>query len=250
MGYSVEVNSKTTRQYEAVSENAHKNFLNFAKYLKFQKLVYLGKDKAEEVYFDTPSHLLNTAGIVLSKFKEGSNNFFKVEKTTFLSNMLNKLNKDVFVHKVGAADKLSDHAFYIKDGITALFSSLSIDLENVITNAVPYMEVTTKAKIYQLISGTGMRAKIALEEKTIVNLETKRKREFTGMSVKLDTKSDVYQNDFEKFLKLIEKNCKDLVPITESQFDYATKSTKPIDPTQKFTKEDLEKIDSKLKTKK
>lgn len=243
MGYFVKIDSDISKTYEAVSEKSFKNFLEFAKGLRFQKLTKIGKSVAKEVYYDTPAHLLNKAGIVLSKFQEGANNFFKVENATFLSKMLNKINKEVFIHKVGANDKLIDHGFYLKDGITALYNtSFTIDLENVIKTAVPKMEVLIKAKIYQLTSGTGMRAKIALENKTIKNYETKRKYTVQGLTIKLENDNlDVFTDDFEKFNAMIQKNCKDFMLVNDNQFDFATKVTKAIPPKEKLTKEQKQK---------
>lgn len=230
MGYSVKINSDTTKTYEAVSATAFKNFLEFAKGMAFQKLTKLGNVVAKETYYDTPNHLLNKSGVVLSKFQEGDITFFKVENAAFLSKVLNKLEKEVFVHKVGPTDKLSDHAFYIKDGITSLFStSFSIDLENVIKNATPKMEVIIDATVYTLISGTGMRAKIALENKKVINFETKRKYEVQGLTIKMENSNlELYLKDFEKFNKLIQKNCKDFLLVDENQFDFASKVTKPV----------------------
>lgn len=238
MGYFVKVDTNTTRHYEAVSQTASKHFLDFCKHLKFQKVVRLGKDVARETYYDTPAHLLNKSGIVLSKFQEGNNCFFKVENASFMSNVLKKLQKEVFVHKVGANDKLSDHAFYLKDGITSLFSTaFSIDLENVIKTATPKLEIETVANIYQLTSGTGMRAKFALEKKTIKNLETKRKYSVEGLTIKLESdNTKIFLDDFDNFNNLVQKNCKEFLPVEENQFDFATKVTKPIVPKPKEPK--------------
>lgn len=243
MGYFVKVDSEITRKYEAVSPSAFKNFLGFANGMKFQKLTKIGKDIAKEVYYDTPAHLLNKAGIVLSKFQEGKNCFFKVENATFLSNMLNKLNKEIFIHQIGANDKLIDHGFYLKDGITALYNtSFTVDLENVIKTAIPKMEVEIKADIYQLTSGTGMRAKIALENKYINNFETKRKYSVQGLTIKLENDNiSLFKDDFENFNNLLQKNCKEFLLINENQFDFASKVTKALPPKQKLTKEEKQK---------
>lgn len=246
MGYFVKINNDTTKKYEAVSSTAFKNFLRFARGLKFQKVSRLGKDVVTETYYDTPAHLLNKSGIILSKFEEGNNIFFKVENTSYLSKVLNKIHKEVFVHKVGANDQLSDHAFYIKDGITSLFSTpFSIDLENVIKNATPKMEVKIVAEIYQVTSGTGMRARVALENKTVKNFETKRKPyEVQSMTVKLYNDTvELFKEDFEEFNNLLQKNCKEFLLVDENQFDFATKVTKPIAPKvkEKKTKADKKK---------
>lgn len=229
MGYYVKVNTETTKKYEAVDEKAFKNFLGFAHGLKFQKLNYVDGDNCKETYYDTPAHLLTKSGIILSRFEEGSNVFFKVETAKSLSKILNKLNKEVFVHKVGYGDKLSDHAFYIKDGITSLYSTpFSVDLENIINSAVPTMEVVISAQVYELVSGTGMRARVALENKQVRNFETNRKYKVQSMTIKLEGNIELYKNDFIEFNDMIQKNCKDLMPIDESQYDWAVKVTKPI----------------------
>ncbi|MBE7075325.1 MAG: hypothetical protein E7376_05045 [Clostridiales bacterium] len=229
MGYYVKINNETTKKYEAVDKNSFKNFLDFAKGLKFQRLNFVDGDTCKETYYDTPGHLLNRSGIILSRFEEGSNVFFKVETATSLSKVLNKLDKEVFVHKVGYGDKLSDHAFYIKDGITALYSTpFSVDLENIINNCVPHMEVTINAQVYELVSGTGMRARVALENKAVKNFETKRTYKVQSITAKLETKPELYLDDFTEFNNMIEKNCKNLIPIDEKQFDWAINVTKPI----------------------
>ena len=91
MGYYVRVNNKTTKKYEAVDEKAFKNFLAFARGLKFQKLNYVDGDNCKETYYDTPAHLLTKSGIILSRFEEGSNVFFKVETATSLSKILKSI---------------------------------------------------------------------------------------------------------------------------------------------------------------
>ncbi len=244
MGYYVKVNNTTTKKYEAIDDGAFKNFLNFASSLKFQKVNYLNSDYCKETYFDTPAHLLSKAGVILSRFEEGNSVFFKVETTASLSKILNKLNKEVFVHKVGFNDKLSDHAFYIKDGITSLYSNpFSVDLENIINNSIPYIEIVINAQVYELISGTGMRAKFALENKKVKNFETKRKYKVQSITLKLDGNPEVYEKEFAELDALIQKRCKKILAIDENQFDWAVKVTKPIvkQPKEK-TKKKVEKF--------
>lgn len=230
MGYYVKINNDTTKQYEAVTANAFKNFLNYAQGLKFQKLNFVDADSCHETYYDTPAHLLTRSGIVLSRFEEGNNVFFKVETATSLSKVLNKLDKEVFVHKIGANDKLSDHAFYVKDGITSLYSTqFSVDLENVINSSIPTIDISINAKVYEIIGGTGMRARLALENKVVKNYETKRSYKVQSMTIKLENENTaLYLDDFAKLNEQIQKNCKDFMLIDENQYDWAVKVTKPI----------------------
>lgn len=227
MGYYVSVNNENKIKYQAIDNTAFKNFLAFANHLQFKKLMFIGNDLCHVTYYDNPNHLLNKAGVVVSRFEEGSNIFFRVENTTFLSKLLK--NKKVFVHKVGPNDTIYDHGFYVKEGITSLTSgSFSVDIENVIKTSAPTIDIITKAKIYDIISGTGMRVNIALEDKKIINHETHRKYKVQHMIVKLDSKSSVYQEEFNVFNQLIQKNCKSLMIIEDNNFDYAVKVTKPI----------------------
>ena len=230
MGYYVKINNETTKKYEAVSDNAFKNFLNYARGLKFQKLNFVDGDTCHETYYATPAHLLSRSGIILSRFEEGNNVVLKVETATSLSKVLNKLDKEVFVHKIGYGDKLSDHAFYVKDGITSLYSTqFSVDLENVINSAVPTIDVAINAQVYEIIGGTGMRARLALENKTVKNYETKRIYKVQSMTIKLENQnSRLYLDDFAQLNAQIQKNCKDFMLIDENQYDWAVKVTKPI----------------------
>ena len=98
MGYFVKIDSSTTKKYEMVGENNFKNILGFLNHMTFHKTSYLGKDFVKEVYYDTPEHLLNKSGIILSRFEEGRNVFFRVENTAFLSKVLNKMEREIFVH--------------------------------------------------------------------------------------------------------------------------------------------------------
>ena len=245
MGYFVKINSKTTRKYEEVGSSSFKNLKGFLKSLRFQKTTYIGSEVVKETFFDTPEHLLSRSGIVLSKFEEGKNIFFKVENTAFLSKVLNKLEKEVYIHKVGIADKLSDHAFYIKDGITALFSTpFSIDLENVINNSNPNLIITTKSKIYKIVSGSGMRVSLAEEYTNIKNLETKRIYNIQGLTIKLDSENvPLFLDEFDKFNELLQRNCKEFLETNENQFDFANNVTKPIviEPKQKKDKKKTKK---------
>lgn len=243
MGYFVKIDTETTKKYEAISPSAFKNFLAFAKGLRFQKLTKIGNSVVKETYYDTPANLLYKSGIVLSKFQEGSTNFFKVENSSRMSKILNKIHKEVFIHQIGANDRLSDHGFYLKDGITSLYStSFTVDLENVIKTAVPKLVVEVKSEIYQLVSGTGMRGKLALENKFIKNLETKRKYKVQGMTLKIENENlSLFLPDFEEFNKLIQKNCKEFLLVDENQFDFANKVTKALPAKQKLTKEEKQK---------
>lgn len=238
MGYFVKINTEITKKYELVGEGNFKNLLGFIGSLRFHKISYLGSDIAKEVYYDTPEHLLNKSGIVLSKFEEGTNAFFKVENTAFMSKVLDKIGKEVFVHKIGYNDTLIDHAFYVKDGITALYTtSFSIDLENVLSNAVPKLEIVTSAKVYNIASGTGMRVDLALEEKRIKNLETKRTNKSKGITIRLKNENfAVFLPEFNELNKLLQRNCKEYLEIKENQFDYASNVTKPIIPKPKEKK--------------
>ncbi len=229
MGNFVVLNNSLNKRYLAIDKKCFANLFACEQKLKFYSFKQVGSVRACEVYFDTPNNLLENAGLSVCKISEGNNHFFKVEQIKKTSSLIK--NK-VFVHKVGAKDKLCDHAFYLTDGLKGLFSlSLSIDVENVIKNAVPKISVSYETSVFKVVSGSGFRCYLCLENILFNNFTTKRKEEKQAVLFK-NQNLDGYENEFEKFVAEIEKNVKNFVLLEENTYKYAQKITKAIDKKQ------------------
>lgn len=248
MGTFIHIKTKGTKNYIAVSENPFGKVLALEKKLSLHRFSFLKKYRMTEIFYDTPNALLSKAGIVISKTISPEKSFFKVERQTVSLKQLSRLKETIFVHEVGARDTVSDHAFFLVDGIKNLFTTqFTVDLENVLKNLHPIMTITSSMEEWSIMSGGGFRCKVFYKKSTIHNIKTKRKNHFQSMKLELDS-AETYLPAFDYLVEQIEKYCKDFVINTESLFDYCIRLTKPLPEKKKLTRE--EKLALKQKAKK
>lgn len=228
--------------YDILTGNAEQKILSSFKKLNIDKFEYEGKKRYSIVYYDTPENLLTKAGILLYKTQENGEYFFKIEKLNFLPNVSKLRQTDIFSHKIEARDVPRNHAFYLINGITSLFSTqFSIDFEFVIKTLVPKYVIDIQATIYKAFKGNGFKCGLEFGELIYRNLINKRKRENNELTVVLNTQKS-FMKDFDEFLFLLEKYCKDIFPKSETRFDYVQKVTKTIEKVQKVKKEKSNKL--------
>ncbi len=235
MGKFIELKNDDVVKYEALTDKPFEKVFALQNVLKFYRFAYAGTVKSSEIFYDTPSDLLYKAGVVLSRVQEDDRVFFKVSPSASLSNVT---TKKIFSHKVGVKDTIKDHAFYLVDGIKGLFSTpFSIDVENVIKNAVPKIGIFINADVYKVISGTGFRSFMCHENIKYENYETKRKQHALGMTVKM-IGPEQYHEEFVSFNDAIKKYCKEFIEVHDNLYEHAKKITRKIDTKQ-------QKIDKK-----
>ncbi|MBQ3494600.1 MAG: hypothetical protein IJA69_04210 [Clostridia bacterium] len=240
MGKFVQKQNFGVEKYEAIIKNSFKKVLALGQVLKFYKFQFAGSLTSSETFYDTAGHILEKAGIILSRIQERDRVFFKVEQSAYLKKTFKHTTSKIFTHKVGAKDSIKDHAFYLVDGIRGLYStSFSVDLENVIKNAVPTITISTKADVYKVISGTGFRCYMAHEEIVYKNFETKKKYQSQGMTIK-HLGPEQYLDEFNEFNKAVQKHCKEFLVVHDNTFEHAKNVTKKIE-VPKLTKEEKKK---------
>lgn len=245
MGKFIELDNSDVVKYEALVDKPFGKVFALEKILKFYKFQPFGPVRSSEIFYDTPNDLLFKAGIILSKIQEDNRVFFKVCQNSQVKTV--KTSQKVFSHKVGVKDTLKDHSFYLVDGIRGLFATpIYIDLENVIKNAVPKVATFTDATVYKVISGSGFRAFMCMEETRYENYETKRQSKVQGMTVKL-AGPEQYMPEFISFNNAIKKHCKDFIEVHDNIYEHVKKVTRKIDPKQ--LKEDIKKAKEKYSNK-
>ncbi len=228
VGKFVELQNYDVVKYEGLTDKPFGKILALQHILKFYRFQYFGPVKSSETFYDTPNDILNKAGIVLSRIQEDDRVFFKVAQ----SSNLKASSQRVFSHKVGIKDTIKDHAFYLVDGIKSIFSTpIYIDLENVLKNVVPKVSIFINANVYKVISGSGFRAYLCLEEIRYENYETKRQHKSNGMTVKLAGPSQ-YLTEFKAFNDSIKKYCKEFIEVHDNIYEHAKILTKKIDAKQ------------------
>lgn len=225
-----------SKHYDVIDKNGYKRLQEMNKLLKFEQMVYSGSSVVTETFYDTSSDLLARTGILLSRVVEQGKCYLKLQKQTFIPQTFRSVEDVVFVHEVGLRDKIVDHSLYLVDGITTLFAtSFNIDFDNVLKTVIPRLQITTKSTILRLISGTGFRANIYQEAMIFDNRITKRK--VKKDCLKLENISPAnYDKQYAELVRLIEKYCKELLPITEDTYDYAMRLTKKLEDTSKDKK--------------
>lgn len=246
MGKFVELSNKGIVKYEALTDKPFEKVFALERILKFYKFQYFGQVRTSEIFYDTPNDLLNKAGLTLSKIQEDDRVFFKVCQVSDSKTALS--HQKIFSHRVGVKDTLADHAFYLVDGIRGIFSSpFYIDLEHVIQNAVPKVGIFTSANVYKVMSGTGFRSFMGMEQTTYNNYETKRQQKLEGLTVKLDG-PDQYMDEFIDFNDKLKKYCKSFIEVNDNLYEHVKTVTRKIDAKQ--ARQDAKKAKEEIAMKK
>lgn len=246
MGNFINVSKEGKKEYISLSKKPIEKILSLEKKISLHRFCFEKKYKSIQIFYDTQTNLLEKAGIVLSKVITPDKTYFKVEKQSFLPKSFSRRNEQIFVHETGPRDKISDHAFYLVDGIKSIFATqFTIDLENVLKNITPKITLETVTTQIGVLSGGGFKAQLNFKDIRIKNLETKRKG-FVKLLTTTMNCPESYLSSFEYFNNQIDKYCKEFIPFDETLYDYAHRITKPLPPKKKLTKEEKLKLKKSL----
>ena len=165
MGKFQTISSKGIKHYTVFEKKSFRNVLSLERELPMYNFIGEGRYVLSETYLDSPNNLLASAGIILCKVVVGNKAYFRVEREDYLFGKNLTDEKKVYVHPIKASDTVEDHSFFIKDGITSLFTTkFHIDFDNILKNVVPKIEVTTKVEVFNILSGTGFKRPMQFEE--------------------------------------------------------------------------------------
>ena len=138
------------------------------------------------------------------------------------------------MHEIAQRDTPEEHALYLIDAITSMFSmQFRVDLENVIKAARPKLDIEITADVYKVFGGTGFKCDMALENVVYKNYETKRKVKGKEATFTLDSNPQNYRKNYDDFLALVNKHCKDIIEMNESRYEHAKNITKVLTPAKK-----------------
>ena len=226
MGKFQTISSKGIKHYTVFEKRSFRNILGLERELQTYNFIGEGGYVLSEIYLDSPNNLLASAGIILCKVIVGNKAYFRVEREDFLFGKKLMDEKKVYVHPIKASDTVEDHSFFIKDGITSLFTTkFHIDFDNILKTVVPKIEVTTKVDVFKILSGTGFKGVMSFEEVKIRNNFTKRRAEVYLMTVE-QASSMLTTEGFDNFIQKLEKYCKEITPTTDSNYQIAERLTK------------------------
>lgn len=231
--------------YDIITPQAEKKIIELSRKLNVDKLVYEKHNHYSIIFYDTPDNLLTKTGILLYRTIENDLHFLKMEKLSFLPSVSRLRKNELFELEIAPKDTPKSQAFYLINGITAMFSTrFQIDLENVIKAVIPQLEIDIKGSCYKGFSGDGFKCLIEFQNVKYKNNITKRNFKNKECTVTNISSSKNLVNDFEKFIKNLEKYCKDILPQTTSRYDYGMRLTR-IDKKEMRKKEKEKKKEKK-----
>jgi hypothetical protein len=226
------------KSYTLFSKKSFNKVLALSKEVSTYSFYPERKDVSVEIYLDSPGNLLGSAGILLSKVIENDKVYFKVGREEYLpgSKTILPKEKKFFIHPIGEKDTVIDHSIFLIDGISSMFSTkFYIDLENVLKTVVPKIQIENRRMHFKILSGTGFKAEIIYEDVLIRNYETKRKADLHMLNIE-QTSSKINLDEFNNFTSKLEKYCKEVIPIEDSKYQIAKRTTAPITKTAKLFK--------------
>ncbi len=178
----------------------------------------------KEIFYDGPNEVLSEAGIVLSKQIENNKASLLVRKLS-QNSITGKQNKKYLVGDCALDEEPSDHSFKIASTIVKSFnSSLSIDLDSLVKQTMPKMEVVVQAEVYEFICGTGYRAFMQHERSLYRDLNKGKKVELFGVTFQFPVED---RPEKKEILDAIERYVKGLSLLQLSRFELGVKYLYP-----------------------
>lgn len=213
--------------YDMLRDDVSKVIKKLDRELAFYRFYFDSRVKGVEIIYDTPTDLLSSAGIVLSKQFENGKAFFKVRKLSYLPTELRKPSSKFYLAECSGKETPKDYPIQIASAINNAFSNVfTIDLVEVVKQTIPRYEIKVKGEFYTLTSGTGMKGSIMFENATYKDFSTGRKVKKKGATVALPS-DPAFKKEVEEVLDAIERKCKELFPYNESRFEIAQRVLRP-----------------------
>ncbi len=192
-------------------------------YYRFEKIV---KRHSKEIFYDIPSHLLADAGIAISKWMEDGESSLNIRKI-FKVKELKKPSQKFLFGICKNDEQPKDYSYQMAGLIESTFRTpFSIDVESLIKQTSPIIEIDILFDKYQIICGTGYRAIMQYEKAVYKDVKTGRKVERVGMTFKFPIDD---REEKQEILDTIDRKIKGLALNNISRFEIAYKLlfTKP-----------------------
>ena len=210
------------------SESYHYAFVGFSNFKKVYQALAKGlpyyrfeketKRHSKEIFYDIQSHLLADAGIAISKWMEDGESSLNIRK------MFNELKKPSQKYLFGYCkndEQPKDYSYQMAGIIEGTFRTpFSADLESIIKQTSPIIEVDITSDKYRIICGTGYRAIMQYENTVYKDLKTGKKVERVGMTFKFPIGEC---EEKQEILNAIDRHVKGLAINNISRFEIACK---------------------------
>ena len=234
-------------------QNYHYVMLGFADFkkifkkleglLKFYRIENKGKEFAKEIIYDVPDNLLSDAGIVLSKRYETKRIFLNVRKISKLPGEMKRPSKKFILGELESDIEPRNYSLQISSAIENSFSTtFTVDLDSIVKQTIPKIEININSNKYHIIGGTGFRADFFYEIATYKDIKTGKKVDREGVTLQLSNNKE-YEEENKQILDLIDRQIKELALYNLSRFEIAQMLLYPKvvdDDENRFDDEDKE----------
>jgi len=233
--------------YDMLRDNKEKIIQKLEEHLTFYRFFYTGKFKSQEIIYDTPTNLLASAGLVLSKVYNDGKYYINITKVSYLPKQFKKPSVTLFKAECTAQDVPNMYPVklggVISDSNPAIFT---VDLVEVIKTVVPRIEINVKGDRYEIASGSGYKAEMFFEDVYYRELTSKVKFKhknvvFALSGLEKDEKSN------REIRGGVLRYCKELFPYDETRFEIARRVLSArMGEKKKFNKKEFMKGQKKV----
>ncbi len=230
--HKLEQHNSQSYHYDFVGSTTFKTvYKKLSDSLPYYRVAKSSKNDTREIFYDIPKRLLSEAGIVISKFINGSEASLNVRKLSNVKTLKRRSTKYLF-SECRVDDIPRDFSYELASLIESIFKNpFSVDTEALVKQTEAFLEIDIKAQKYDIICGSGYKAVMLYEDSIYKDLKTGKKIMRNGITFKFPVDD---RPEREEVLRAVEKNIKGLAFQNDSRFELAEKllyktSTEPIE---------------------
>lgn len=229
------------KNYYIIIDNERSSIRKLRNNLGFYSIVADGTVNEEEVVYDTDKKLLTGVGLILRKKLTPKRAYFSLVRINNLTDSFQLHEKKSFLGECEREDNPSDFPVQIADAVNNIFNNVfTINLVDVVKHCFPYIKIAVGGNKYKIVSGTGYEVVVSFETLAIRDMRTGRKGVKRIFSLEMEDDPD-YEREREHIEAVIERYCKELVPVMKNRFEIAqTLVTAPIVDKKEERKKKLE----------
>lgn len=218
--------------YDILIDNEKRILSKISRNIGFYSVVYSGKLKKVETIYDTDKYLLTGAGLVIRKINIPERTYFSLIRISEVSKVSSR-EKKYFLGECEPKDQPSDFPVQIADAIQNVYNNLfTINVVDIVKHTSAYIITEMSGNVYKIISGTGYEAEMSFETWKVKDARTGKKVKIRNFS--LDFALDpAYEKEREHILWVVDRYCKELVPLNRNRFEIAEVAVRPRVPTGK-----------------
>lgn len=196
-------------------------FKSLEEHMPYYRFVEDGKVSEKEIFYDVPDELLSSAGLILSKWYEGGKIYFHIRKISQIFNGSRRPSKKFLFGSCKDEDEPKDFSLQIATAIENSYAMpFTVDLDSIVKQTQPKIEVQIESIKYNIICGTGYRAVLLYENAVYRDIKTGKKVSRLGVTFQAPMED---REETQEILDIIDKRVKGLALFDESRFEIAQK---------------------------